>query len=287
MNLDNIGVSTVKDSTAFKKIQFFSKSNPSNLFNVKSDFQNSFDKLSSYYLTDLDLNQSYTYGMDRQHTYAPLASSLPMFNTLMDLNSSEKFFSYNLGTQAPNNKNILSINRLNSNEAVGSNSYTNTIAPNLNKLLPNLNLNTFDFSWFLKVPKNSLVLGSENDSKQYSNDFKFILNNKSKKKSINNLNYLMGNTDSNSDSTTQTYNPNNPFNSLVFNTDNNLKFKDYKSSNAQFLGSERTARLLTNVNSKSFKWNLSASPNTVTSVSNDLLNYGNSQNYLYSSSVSN
>merc|ERR1712014_90412 len=83
-------------------------------------------------LTDLDLNQSYTYGMDRQHTYAPLASSLPMFNTLMDLNSSEKFFSYNLGTQAPNNKNILSINRLNSNEVVGSNSYINTIAPNLN-----------------------------------------------------------------------------------------------------------------------------------------------------------
>jgi hypothetical protein len=97
----------------------------------------------------------------------------------------------------------------------------------------------------------------------------------------------MGNNDSNSDSTTQIYNPNNTFNSSVFNTDNNLKFKDYKSSNAQFLGSERTARLLTNLNSKSFKWNLSASPNTVTSVSNNLLSYGNSQNYLYSSSVSN
>jgi hypothetical protein len=287
MNLDNIGISTVKDSTAFKKIQFFSKSNPSSLFNVKSDFQNSFDKLSNYYLTDLDLNQSYTYGMDRQHTYAPLASSLPMFNTLMDLNSSEKFFSYNLGTKTPSNKNILAINRLNSVGDVSDSSYTNSITPNLTKLLPNPKLNAFDFSWFLKVPKNSLVLGSENDSKQYSNDFKFTLNTKSKKKSINNLNYLMGNIGPNSDSTTQAYNPNNSLNSLVFNTDNNLKFKDYKSSNAQFLGSERTARLLTNLNSKSFKWNLSASPNSVTSVSNNLLNYGNSQNYLYSSSVSN
>jgi hypothetical protein len=287
MNLDNIGISTVKDSTAFKKVQFFSKSNPSNLFNVKSDFQNSFDKLSNYYLTDLDLNQSYTYGMDRQHTYAPLASSLPMFNTLMDLNSSEKFFSYNLNTKTPNNKNMLSINRLNGSEGVDGTSFTNTITSNFTKLLPNPNINTFDFSWFLKVPKNASVLGSENDSKQYSNDFKFTLNTKSKKKSINNLNYLMGNIDSNSDTTTQIYNPNNSFNSSVFNTDNNLKFKDYKSSNAQFLGSERTARLLTNLNSKSFKWNLSASPNTVTSISNNLLSYGNSQNYLYSNSVSN
>jgi hypothetical protein len=287
MNLDNIGISTVKDSTAFKKVQFFSKSNPSNLFNVKSDFQNSFDKLSNYYLTDLDLNQSYTYGMDRQHTYAPLASSLPMFNTLMDLNSSERFFSYNLGTKNPNNKNTLSINRLNSSGDIGSSSFTSTITSNLTKLLPNSNINTFDFSWFLKVPKNSLVLGSENDSKQYSNDFKFTLNTKSKKKSINNLNYLMENIGSNSNTTTQTYNPNNTFNSSVFNTDNNLKFKDYKSSNAQFLGSERTTRLLTNLNSKSFKWNLSASPNTVTSISNSLLSYGNSQNYLYSNSVSN
>jgi len=259
MNLDNIGISTVKDSTAFKKVQFFSKSNPSNLFNVKSDFQNSFDKLSNYYLTDLDLNQSYTYGMDRQHTYAPLASSLPMFNTLMDLNSSERFFSYNLGTKNPNNKNTLSINRLNSFGDVSGSPFINTITSNLTKLLPNSNINTFDFSWFLKVPKNSLVLGSENDSKQYSNDFKFTLNTKSKKKSINNLNYLMENIGPNSDTTTQTYNPNNTFNSSAFNTDNNLKFKDYKSSNAQFLGSERTTRLLTNLNSKSFKWNLSAS----------------------------
>jgi hypothetical protein len=146
MNLDNIGISTVKDSTAFKKIQFFSKSNPTNLFNVKSDFQNSFDKLSNYYLTDLDLNQSYTYGMDRQHTYAPLASSLPMFSTLMDLGSSEKFFSYNLSTEAPSNKNVLSINRLKNTDAVEGGLSTSTITSNLTKLLPNSNLNTFDFS---------------------------------------------------------------------------------------------------------------------------------------------
>jgi hypothetical protein len=96
MNLDNIGISTVKDSTAFKKIQFFSKTNPTTLFSVKSDFQNSLNKLNNLFLNDLNLNKSYTYGMDRQHMYTSLSSSLPMFSTLVDHNSTEKFFSYNL-----------------------------------------------------------------------------------------------------------------------------------------------------------------------------------------------
>ena len=43
------------------------------------------------------------------------------------------------------------------------------------------------------------------------------------------------------------------FSDHLYNTENTLKFKDYKSSNAQFLGSERTARLLTNLNSNSYK----------------------------------
>jgi hypothetical protein len=96
MNLDNIGISTLKDSTAFKKIQFFSKTNPTTLFNVKSDFQNSLNKLNNFFLNDLDLNQSYTYGLDRQHSYTSLSSTLPMFSTLMDSKGVDKFFTYNL-----------------------------------------------------------------------------------------------------------------------------------------------------------------------------------------------
>jgi hypothetical protein len=99
MNLDNIGVSTVKDSTAFKKIQFFSKTNPSNLFSVKSDFQNSFNKINSFYINDVLLNKSNNYGMDRQHTYTSLSSSLPMFSTLIDYKSVNKLFTYNLNNE--------------------------------------------------------------------------------------------------------------------------------------------------------------------------------------------
>jgi hypothetical protein len=280
MNLDNIGVSTVKDSTAFKKIQFFSKTNPTNIFNVKSDFQNSFNKLSSYYFNDLDLNQSYTYGMDRQHTYTSLSSSLPMFSTLLDKTSINKFFSYNLGNK-PSTTTNLNLNRLD----YGSGVLNENLLTNFNKLFPNtLNrFNSADFSMFLQVPNLTSVLSAENDSKQYSNDFKFALNFKHKKKTINNLDFLLGSTNLD----IQSLQPNNNFSGSIYNLESNLKFKDYKSSNAQFLGSERTVRLLNNLNSNSYKWNISASSNKVDTTTSNILNYGNTQNYIYSGSLSN
>merc|ERR1712070_1090744 len=146
---DNIGVSTIKDSTAFKKIQFFSKTNPSNIFNVKSDFQNSFQKINNYYINDLDLNNSYTYGMDRQHTYTSLSSTLPNFSTLLDKNSIHKFFTYNFNFNKNTNTNSLGFNRLSSAE--NSNEF---FTENLYKLFPTkLNsTNYIDFFSFLKVP---------------------------------------------------------------------------------------------------------------------------------------
>jgi len=283
MNLDNIGVSTIKDSTAFKKIQFFSKTNPTNLFSVKSDFQNSFKKLNNYYLTDLDLNNSYTYGMDRQHTYTSLSSTLPNFSTLLDKNSISKFFTYNFNFNNNTSKNSLELNRLSSSK--NSNEF---FTENLYKLFPTkLNSSNYiDFFSFLKVPNNTSVLGAENDSKQYSNSFKFLLNFKHKKKNIHNYNYSLSELPTN-DTFTKSIDPTNNFNNYLYNTENTLKFKDYKSSNAQFLGSERTVRLLTNINSNLYKWNTSYSPNIPTTVTNSLLGYGKSQNYIYSTSLSN
>ena len=55
----------------------------------------------------------------------------------------------------------------------------------------------------------------------------------------------------------------------MFSTESNLKFKDYKSSNAQFLGSERTPRLLNNLNSNLYKWNTLATSNVITNISNN------------------
>jgi hypothetical protein len=53
----------------------------------------------------------------------------------------------------------------------------------------------------------------------------------------------------------------------------------------QFLGSERTVRLLNNLNSNSYKWNLSASPNITDSIYSQIINHGNTQQLLYFSSL--
>jgi hypothetical protein len=186
MDLSNIGVSTVKDSTAFKKIQFFSKIDPTSIFNIKSDFQQSFNKVSSLYTNDLTLNTSYSYGMDRQHNYTSLNSTLPMFNTLLDKSSVNKFFGYNFNnlTQDKTSNNLLSMGRL---------SYqTNGDGSNLNessiyecyKLFPQKfsRFSELDFVSFLKYPNLFSIISAENDSKQFSNPFKLALNLRHKKK---------------------------------------------------------------------------------------------------------
>jgi hypothetical protein len=109
--------------------------------------------------------------------------------------------------------------------------------------------NSADFSLFLKIPNIFNILSAENDSKQYTNTFKYLLNTSYKKKLVHNLGYMYSNNLDN----TGVVNPENAFSNSMFNTNNTLKFKDYKSSNAQFLGSERTVRLLTNLNSSLYK----------------------------------
>jgi hypothetical protein len=225
--------------------------------------------------------------MDRQHNYTSLSSTLPMFSTLLDQNSVNKFMGYNFNLNSLN-QTMPTINRL-SYDSVSKNDvkYENIVA-NYNKLLPSrLNpLNKFDFSMFINLPNNLSILGAENDSKQYSNPFKFSLNLKHKKLVTQNLDNLSTDSYRNND-TLESLTHNNHFSTETHNTENTLKFKDYKSSNAQFLGSERTARLLTNLNSNSFKWNTSASPNLVNSLNNSISTYGGSANTVYNSSVSN
>jgi hypothetical protein len=110
------------------------------LFNIKSDFQNSFSKLNSFFLNDLDLNYSYTYGMDRQHTYASSLSILPMSSTLVDSKGLEKFFDYSFKKSfTPRTISSLPINRFDYSGSTPSQTPTSveTLSNTYNKLLPN------------------------------------------------------------------------------------------------------------------------------------------------------
>jgi hypothetical protein len=175
----------------------------------------------------------------------------------MDAQSFNKFSSYNLGHSTTNQLNPLSVNRFDYKTSLSSKSvssdylwgYNNTLSSVLNTM----SLQDFDFSFFFKSILFHEVLYKENDSKQYSNPLKYALNLKHKKKSLSNLQYMMSNNLLLVDPTVNSFSPNTSFSSSTYNTDNALKFKDYKSSNAQFLGSERTVRLLNNVNSNNYK----------------------------------
>jgi hypothetical protein len=277
MNFDNVGLSTVKDSTAFKKIQFFSKVNPSPLFNLKSDFENNFLKINNFFKNDTELSTSSNYGMLRQHNY--LSSSF--FLTFLDEKSSNKFFNYSLGqnTSPFYSKNILSLSRFNY-----SNSSSFSTESDINsyfKLMPSFfnKLGLFNFSFFLNYPNFLSTLSSETDSKHFSNNFKYLLNYKLKRKSIWDLQWSLNNSNYSDMSNLDSFNN---FSGFSYNTDNLLKFKDLKSSNAQFLGSERTVRLLTNLNSNSYKSNLLSFSNYVSSFESKTSLYGQFQNNMYS-----
>lgn len=91
MNFNNIGINTVKDSTAFKKIQYFSKINTDSLYNVKSDFEANYYRLSTLYNTDLSLISSHTYGMYRQHSYNSTLANSKSLDLALDQNSVNRF----------------------------------------------------------------------------------------------------------------------------------------------------------------------------------------------------
>jgi hypothetical protein len=177
-----------------------------------------------------------------------------MSMTLMDCNSVSKFFNYNLNKSFGTGNDSLSINRFNYTTSTKNNNLQEALITTYSKILPSkfTTTNTLDFSFFLKIPNISSILSAENDSKQYSNNFKYLLNFKHKKKNVLNLNSTLNNLSSSNDNISSV-DPTNLFVNTLFNTENTLKFKDYKSSNAQFLGSERTVRLLNNLNSNSYK----------------------------------
>jgi hypothetical protein len=187
MNFDNVGISTVKDSTAFKKIQFFSKINHTSLFNSNSDYTGTYSKLTSLYNNDLNLNYSSNYGMDRQHTYTSLSSTLPLFSTLVDKSSLDKFYNYNYNNSTTDCSSNTTINR------ATFNTFSDFNAINLESklytymnLLPNYfsRLNNIDFHNFIKIPNLINFIGYENDSKQYDNPLKYTLNYKHKRKML-------------------------------------------------------------------------------------------------------
>lgn len=286
MNFDNIGLSTIKDSTAFKKIQFFSKINFSYIFNVKSDFETNFNKIDNFYKNDLILISSLNYGTQRQHSYTSLNSTLPLNTTLLDYKSSKKFFNYNMNFTYKNNSDNLNLNRLNctnNNDIL----YGSSIKYNFKFLLKNLKyFNLSNLNYYFTLSNFPINLDIDSDAKQPTNAFKYLLASTSfKKKTLHNLPQL-NNTLNSSD--LQIIPNFNNFSNTLLNSSTTLKDKNIKSSNSQFLASERTPRLISNLSNSSYRLNLLPSiPNYLTFMDSKINKINMSQYNLYNSSLLN
>ena len=277
MNFDEIGLNTVKDSTAFKKIQFFSKTNTESIFNLKSDFESNYYRLSSLYNTDLKLMSSLNYGISRQHNYSSLASSNRLSTTSLDKNSVDKFFSYNLNTELQNS-------------SLNDNSYIDSTTQNMvdvNKSEPTLQNFFFENNQkhFLNTANSYPLLKSfsdiETDSKKNLNPVKAYNNANFKKKNLLYTDWLSSTTLTQTDLVSS--NPLSSYVSDIFNKESVSKFKNLKSNDLQLLSSERNVRLLGNYNSPNYNHNFSKYGNDASSINEQLKNLHSTtnQNSLY------
>ena len=113
-----------------------------------------------------------------------------------------------------------------------------------NTNLPNLN-------YFMSLSDFTTIPGIDSDSKQPSNPFKYLLN-------VDNLNkknlHKPTQLNDNLNFSDLTISPNfNNFSDSFLNSESLLKEKNLKSSDSQFLASERTSRLLTNLNTSLYR----------------------------------
>ena len=95
MNFNDFGANTAHESSAFKKIQSFSKSNSHRIFNNNSEFYSNYKKISDMYLTDYNSSNVSSYGTFRQSKFSSLSSTINLNNSLLDDKSIKKYLSYN------------------------------------------------------------------------------------------------------------------------------------------------------------------------------------------------
>ena len=75
MKFADLGPNSVKDSTACKKIQYFSKTNSRKLYNNFIEFNFQYKKLADLYLNDSESSRSNAYSTLRQLSYSPSSQS--------------------------------------------------------------------------------------------------------------------------------------------------------------------------------------------------------------------
>jgi hypothetical protein len=185
MSFNDIGSNISSDSSAFKKIQYFSKTNPQALFNNTSEYNLRYEKLANLYFNDADVTKASSYGTMRQHNYSSTKSLTNSFSSKMETKNIDKFLNYNtslnksnINPQNNNFKDYSSQNTYSRNSELNSFNKLNEVSSSLN------HSNSPLFEQFLKYTNKISFMGAESDSKQLANPLKYLFSNKFTKKSF-------------------------------------------------------------------------------------------------------
>ena len=286
MNFNDIGSNISSDSTAFKKIQYFSKTNPQSLFNNSTEYSLRYDKLANLYFNDIEATKASAYGTLRQHNYTSSKALTNGFSSKMENKNIDKFLKYNTSL---NKKNDSTYNKyFNDFSLLKTHPRGSELdsSSKLTELSYNLGHHTAPlFGQFLKYKDRLALLSSESDAKQVGNPFKYLLWGKFTNKSF--LGKIWSNVNlDNSDLTNNT-----PLNNLTSKIQNNTlsyRFKDLKSSNLSYLTGERNVRLVDNIPTRKTNINLTSTQNNLNAlIQNNISNniHNAAENLFLNSSI--
>lgn len=178
MKFSDIGIDNLKDSTTFKKIQTFSKSNPQKLYSNVDEFNLKYKKLSDLYLNDSEPINTSTYATKRQHNYSSKQALLNNSNTYLDSHGFETLINYNNSiTTNVNPKGGLESTKFSNHESsINARPLSDNLQYKINTR--SVNNSAFSLNNYLSFLNKTSLLLAENDTNQSVNPLKTALNTK-------------------------------------------------------------------------------------------------------------
>lgn len=189
LNFNDIGSSSIQEANAFKKVRMFSKTHASNLVFAPNTFTQKYKNLSSVFVNDNLFNDSYLYGLKRQHNFLSTKAAFNNQSTFFNLSSVNKIINFNFNSttnvfsKTNTSQNLNFFRKLN-NLKFETNSLR--LNPLFNQYFNNTNLNSYGNIVFFN--KFMSLINDNSDKKNVHYPIYKLFNLKFKKKIFGNDN---------------------------------------------------------------------------------------------------
>jgi len=165
LNFNNIGLNTLRESSAFSKIRNSTKVYNSHLVHTPSYFTGKYSKLNTLYSDENSYLTTSSFGVKKQHSLytASAAGNSPTLN-MLDMNSFNQFLDSNLGASVTTTSEILRLTPSPLSLSKGSSLDYSTDSSRLTSLLPSTNqpYTTSGITTLMRYP--SLIENINDDS---------------------------------------------------------------------------------------------------------------------------